>query len=62
MREPDKFNSKGGRRYFNIVLEDQGKYPDQLVTEYCNNDVFATEATFHARAGQVQFKGRQKIF
>ena len=31
--EPDKFNSKGGRRYFNIVLEDQGKYPDQLVTQ-----------------------------
>lgn len=31
--EPDRFNPKGGRRYFNIVLEDQSNEPIELVTQ-----------------------------
>lgn len=31
--EPDRFNPKGGRRYFNIILEDQTDVPNELVTQ-----------------------------
>lgn len=31
--DPDKFHTKGGKRYFNIVLDDQTDVPSELVTQ-----------------------------